>query len=61
MLVALCPRRADRPETAARSDPVTSLKLSGRKHSAQRDHDIVALGWVALADADGNEFCVLTP
>jgi hypothetical protein len=49
-----------RPATGTRDVEVARLVgLGARKIDDQRDHYGPGIGWVVLADPEGNEFCIL--
>jgi hypothetical protein len=49
-----------RPSSSTRDDEVRRLLALGATQVAdQRDHYGPGVGWVVLADPEGNEFCVL--
>jgi len=48
------------PRTGTRDEEVSRvLGLGARELDDQRDHHGPGIGWVVLADPEGNEFCIL--
>ncbi len=49
-----------RPHTGTRDEEVARVAgLGAREIDDQRDHYGPGVGWVVMADPEGNEFCIL--